>query len=240
MAMGIGCCLDSAPSQWQWNLQCWTLCKRLQEQVPDSVIFWSLCSSSKCPCWRGNPNHCVYGLVLYGSCFFALVCVVLIILHFGLLLWNMLFGFTTTFPTTSLVWHYLNYSLRPRPIIVTYSTLMYGVVQCMSVIQSYRMGKKFSRGLGQYLNFCDKYSSLMANVCHLSTVYVSPQYHLVFDDLFETVFSTGNDTLIDDICKHLFDSDQYMYFNYDEFIIDKPLVPYTSSWWSLTEWTWTL
>ena len=27
----------------------------------------------------------------------------------------------------------------------------------------------------------------MANVCHLSTVYISSRFHLVFDDLFDTV-----------------------------------------------------
>ncbi len=60
---------------------------------------------------------------------------------------------------------------------------------------------------GQFLSFNDTNSSLVENVCHPSTDYVSSQYHLVFDDLFETVSSTGNDTLIDDRCKYLFDSD---------------------------------
>ncbi len=50
--------------------------------------------------------------------------------------------------------------------------------------------------LGQFLDFSDSHSSLAANVCHLSMGYVSPQYHLVFDDLIETVFSTGNEALL--------------------------------------------
>ncbi len=54
--------------------------------------------------------------------------------------------------------------------------------------------------------------------------YVSPQYHLVFDDLFETVISTGKDKLIDDICNSLFDTVQDMYFHDDKFISDDPLL----------------
>ncbi len=50
--------------------------------------------------------------------------------------------------------------------------------------------------ISKFSGFSDTYSSLVVNVPHLSTGYVSPQYHLVFDDLFETVFSTGNNTLI--------------------------------------------
>jgi hypothetical protein len=35
--------------------------------------------------------------------------------------------------------------------------------------------------------------------------YVSPQYHVVFDDLFETVFSSGaDDALVDSICENLY------------------------------------
>jgi hypothetical protein len=38
----------------------------------------------------------------------------------------------------------------------------------------------------------------------LGTGYVSPQYHVVFDDLFETVFSSGSDdALVDSICENL-------------------------------------
>ncbi len=35
--------------------------------------------------------------------------------------------------------------------------------------------------------------------------HVSPQYHVVFDDLFKTVFSSGaNDALVNSICKNLY------------------------------------
>ncbi|KAL7474647.1 hypothetical protein ACHAW6_000613 [Cyclotella cf. meneghiniana] len=46
--------------------------------------------------------------------------------------------------------------------------------------------------LGQFLGFSDEHSSLVANVQNLSTGFVSPQYHVVLDDLFRTVFSSGD------------------------------------------------
>ncbi len=57
----------------------------------------------------------------------------------------------------------------------------------------------------QFMGCLDKHSSLVANVCHLSTGYVSPQFHVVFDDLFETVVCNGyNDAVINSICKWSF------------------------------------
>ena len=45
----------------------------------------------------------------------------------------------------------------------------------------------------------------MALVRHLGTGYVSPQYHVDFDDLFKTVFSSGaEDALVDSICENLY------------------------------------
>ncbi len=64
---------------------------------------------------------------------------VLIILHFWAFLCNMMLGFRTVFPTVSLVLHQLNYSPRPRPIIVAFSILMFGDTQSTSLILSYRM-----------------------------------------------------------------------------------------------------
>ncbi len=63
--------------------------------------------------------------------------------NLGLLQLNMMIDFTTTFPTMHLVSHQWNYSLRQEPIIMTFSKFMYGGVQSMSLIQSYRMDKKF-------------------------------------------------------------------------------------------------
>jgi hypothetical protein len=55
------------------------------------------------------------------------------------------------------------------------------------------------------LGYSDEHSSLVANIWHFKTGYVSPQYHVVFCDLFETVFSSGaNDALVDSICKNLY------------------------------------
>ena len=73
--------------------------------------------------------------------------------------------------------------------------------------------------MGQFLGFSDTHSSLVANVRHLSTGHISPQFHLVFDDLFETVFCEGdNDVVIDAICNDLFEfnRDWYAKEEYDE------------------------
>ena len=49
----------------------------------------------------------------------------------------------------------------------------------------------------------------MALVRNLHTGYISPQYHVVFDDKFETVFSGGNsEEEMDKICQKLFDGER--------------------------------
>ena len=50
--------------------------------------------------------------------------------------------------------------------------------------------------LGQFVGFSDEHSSLVANVWHLTTGYISPLFHVVFDDLFETVNCIGVDDRI--------------------------------------------
>ena len=60
--------------------------------------------------------------------------------------------------------------------------------------------------MGQFIGFSDEHSSLVANVRNLSTGHISPQYHLVFDDLFETFIRQGdNDNVVDGICNDLFE-----------------------------------
>ncbi len=59
--------------------------------------------------------------------------------------------------------------------------------------------------LGQFLGYSYEHSSLVANIWHLKMGYVSPQYHVVFDDLFKTVFSSGaDDALVNSICENLY------------------------------------
>jgi len=52
----------------------------------------------------------------------------------------------------------------------------------------------------------------------MSTGYVSPQFRVIFDDLFETVIRTGdNDAVINSICDGLFDQNRELYVD--------PLIP---------------
>ncbi len=58
--------------------------------------------------------------------------------------------------------------------------------------------------MGQFVGFSDERSSLLANVQHMSTNFISPQFHVVFDDLFKTVNHTGIDEpVVKAICQGL-------------------------------------
>ena len=66
--------------------------------------------------------------------------------------------------------------------------------------------------MGQFLGFSDDHSSLVVNVRNLRTGYVCLQFHIVFDDLFQTVFSScDNDIIVDAICNHMLESNWYIY-----------------------------
>ncbi len=59
--------------------------------------------------------------------------------------------------------------------------------------------------LGQFVGFSDEHSSLVANVWHLTTGYISLQFHIGFDNLFESVNSTGvDDCIVETICDGIF------------------------------------
>ena len=45
--------------------------------------------------------------------------------------------------------------------------------------------------MGQFMGFSRSHSSTVALVQSLHTGYLSPQYHVVFDDKFETVLNDG-------------------------------------------------
>jgi hypothetical protein len=67
----------------------------------------------------------------------------------------------------------------------------------------------------------------VANVRHLSTGYVSPQFHVVFDDLFKTMIRNGdNDAVINSICDGLFNWNRELYvkdeFNTGGLLVYKP------------------
>ncbi len=78
--------------------------------------------------------------------------------------------------------------------------------------------------VGQFLGYLGEHLSLVANVRHLLTGYVSPQFHVIFDDLFETVVCNGdNDAIINSICNGLFERNRELYVE-DEFDADGMLI----------------
>ena len=59
--------------------------------------------------------------------------------------------------------------------------------------------------VGQFFGYLDEHLSLVANVRHLSTGHMSPQFHVIFDDLVETVVCNGdNDAVVNSIWDGLF------------------------------------
>ena len=59
--------------------------------------------------------------------------------------------------------------------------------------------------MGKILGFSGEYSSLVVNVHNLSTGYISPQFHLFFDDLFKMVIRTKGDyNVLNDVFNYLF------------------------------------
>ncbi len=79
------------------------------------------------------------------------------------------------------------------------------------------MTRSFLSGIGELvwdnlLGFQMNMVSLVANVQHLTTGYISPQFHVVFDDLFETVNCKDvDDCVVESICNGLFQRNQELY-----------------------------
>jgi len=66
--------------------------------------------------------------------------------------------------------------------------------------------------LGQFVGFSDEHSSLVANVQHLTTGYISPQFHVIFDDLFERVNCIGvDDRVVESTCNGLIQRNRELY-----------------------------
>ena len=81
-------------------------------------------------------------------------------------------------------------------IIEILQELMFGVVRVMFWNPSYKNKQKLPKWnrrarMGQFLGYSRVHSSTVALVRNLHTGFVSPQYHVVFDDKFETVFNDG-------------------------------------------------
>ena len=100
---------------------------------------------------------------------------------------------------------------------------------CYVLDPTLQSGKKIPKWnrrsrLGQFLGFSEQHSSLVARVRNLETGFVSPQYHVVFDDRFETVFSSGeDDEVINALCEELFEDSRDVYAE-PEYNLDGDLV----------------
>ena len=72
---------------------------------------------------------------------------------------------------------------------------------------------------------------------NLMTTYVNPQCHADFDDLFQTVFSSGeNDMIIDAIWNRFFENNCGLYAE-DEFNVERELIFFFFLfWWGFMLW----
>ena len=94
--------------------------------------------------------------------------------------------------------------------------------------------------MGQFLGFSKQHSSLVALVRNLHTNYVSPQYHLVFDDKFDTIFQESKtEEELELICQDLFESNRDCYVDpegeFDDGILVYKPPPLDEVWLSDTE-----
>ena len=71
--------------------------------------------------------------------------------------------------------YFLHCHVWACPVFVMDSKLQHGkkIFKCNHILQ-----------LGQFLDFSDENSFLVAKIPNLTTGYISPQYHVVFDDFF--------------------------------------------------------
>ncbi len=84
--------------------------------------------------------------------------------------------------------------------------------------------RNLSARVGQFLGYFGAHSLLVAIVQYMSTVHVSPQFHVVFDDLFETVIQNGdNYAVVNSIWDGLFNRNREPYVE-DEFDSDGVLI----------------
>ena len=93
------------------------------------------------------------------------------------------------------------------------------------------MARRFQSGTGVHAlgSFWDslQHSTLVANVRHLTTGYVSPQYHCVFNDLFTTVYGVNEpNEVTDGMEQMLWDNSRDLYveakYDKDSLLIYEP------------------
>ena len=66
------------------------------------------------------------------------------------------------------------------------------------------------------MGFYDNHSSSVSKIQNLTTGYISPYYHIVFDDLFQKFCGTGEDEVVtDSICNQLSEHNRDFYIEED-------------------------
>ena len=108
--------------------------------------------------------------------------------------------------------HLWRYSPRPSRIIANYWRAHVWGCPVFVLDPKLQDGKKlptFNRRarIGQFVGFSDEHLLLVAKVRNLSTNFISPQFHVIFDDKFTTIQNNTKleDTSLESIFTDLFD-----------------------------------
>jgi hypothetical protein len=82
--------------------------------------------------------------------------------------------------------------------------------------------------LGLFLGFSDLHSSLMLLVLNVDTEHISPQFHVIFDDKFETVTSLAIGEPLDKQWADIFWLERECFLDVDYDVNDQPILPLLS------------
>lgn len=92
---------------------------------------------------------------------------------------------------------------------------------------------------GQFLGFSDLHSSTIGLVRNLRTGFISPQYHIVYDEMFSTVTSPApipsSISFWEDLWEHLFRTSRDLYLDADDYHDPQSIPLLDSSWLSDAE-----
>ncbi len=88
----------------------------------------------------------------------------------------------------------MNYGQACATAMTSSSRLMFLVALFMSWMRHFRMGRKYQKWsprarLGLFLGFSEVHSSQVPLMLNVDTGKISPQFHVIFDDTFQTVHS---------------------------------------------------
>ena len=106
---------------------------------------------------------------------------------------SMLFSYGTTYPAVLASSPPLSFSpMSPSPSLTIYNEATFGVVPLMCRTLNFKMVRNCLNGKpvlvgGQFLGISPDHSSTIGRILNLQSGFISPQYHVIYDNFFATV-----------------------------------------------------